>query len=86
MMSSIEQKTQIEQLIDFENLLNLYSDKRYHLRSGDDWKFELIEVIKIGNEITIITDLNIDQMLSFLKRNIKVKLVLPENKLIVNKN
>jgi hypothetical protein len=73
----MSQEWKLQQFIEIENLLNQSSGKRYHFRSGDDWKFSIVEVEKIGNEKIIVDDLDIHQMIVYLKRNLKVTLETP---------
>ena len=71
------QEWKLHQFLEIENLLNQSSGKRYHFRSGDDWKFSIVEVKKIGNEKIIVEDLDIHQMIAYLKKNLKVTLENP---------
>lgn len=61
-------------LMEYEQLLNSYSGKRYHFRKNDNQSVCLVEVIKIGQEKIIIDNLTDDQMYNWLKRHIKVTL------------
>lgn len=66
-------------LLDFEQLLNTYSGKRYHLRQDDvatiqNERFSIYEIVRFGEERKIIGDLSGVQMISYLQRHLKVEL------------
>lgn len=65
----------LDTLLNFENLLNEFSGKRYHFKAGDDWKFSIVEVERIGKEKILVENLSYDEMYVWIKRRLKVILV-----------
>lgn len=62
-------------LLEFENILNQYSGKRYHIKINEDGSISLVQVKSIGKEILIVKFITEEQMLNFLKRNVRVSLL-----------
>ena len=65
---------QMSTLLDYENVLNQYSGKRYHFRIAVDQSVSLIEVKSIGKEKIIVKNLTEEQMVVWFKRHFKVVL------------
>jgi len=63
---------QITSLLEYENILNQYSGKRYHVRVELDQSITLVQVKSIGNEKIIVKNLTEEQMVIWLKRHLKV--------------
>jgi len=65
---------QMNTLLDYENVLNEYSGKRYHFRIEVDQSISLLEVKSIEKEKIIIKNLTEEQMVVWFKRHFKVVL------------
>lgn len=63
-------------MLEYEQLLNDYSGKRYHISSGNDLqKFSLILINKNKIDKVLVSDLNVDQMLRWIQRHLVVDIV-----------
>ncbi len=61
-------------VLEYENLLNEFSGKRYHIVQRIDQLFDIIEVKKIGDDNIIVMGLNLFQLYAYLKRHMKITL------------
>ncbi len=77
-MESITETEPVElKLLHFEQLLNQFTKKRYHLRQGAiSGLVSLILIREIGKEAVIVENLTPDQMYGWFKRHLKVVLQL----------
>jgi len=64
----------LRKVLEYENFLNEFSGKRYHIVQLNNELFDIIEVKKIGDEKTIVAGLNLFQLYAFLKKHMKVTL------------
>ena len=70
---------QITKLIELERILNEYSGKRYHFEVDDDWLYSLVEILTWGKGKIIVEQLTLDQLLDFIKKNIRITIESPKD-------
>lgn len=73
-MSAIET---ISELLGYEELLNRFSGKRYHLvqSSFDPELFSLKLIHGIGIETVLMENVTSEKLLAYIKKNLKVQLI-----------
>lgn len=78
MSTEIESKNKVFlKIIEYEQLLNSHSGKRYHITTGNDMKtFSLLQVNRNNIDKILITDLNAEEMLRWIERHLVVDIVI----------
>ncbi len=69
--------TTTETILEIEQLLNMFSNKRYHVSECGEGTCALVEIIKMGKESIIVSGLTQEQMLDYLKKHLQVSLKEP---------